>query len=418
MDIQLEVKPKPLWRKYWYLIPIILLTVATVIAKQMVGSASHIIKRDQIQTAIVERGNFRVDIRGIGVLKPKDLRWMSTQVSGRVEQVMVKAGTQVSKGQVMMQLSNPELLRELEKARWEVEATQAESHADYVLLESQLVDLENSVVAAELDYQSAKLKLDAETELLEKKGRLISKLDYERSKLSVRQQQQHWQAQQQRAEKMQANLIASKKAQQARLNLVDNNYQRILDQVNNLVVRSTSEGVVQQVSLELGQQANTGTSVALVASQKSLIAELQIQELQIRDIAIGQSVTIDTRSSTIRGQVQRIDPAVNSGMVQVDVSLIDELPAEARPDLNVEGLIEITNISDTLFVRRPAFAPRFTTTDIFRISADQKFAEKMRIQIGQSSVNKIQVISGLNAGDTIIISDTSSWQQHANVLIN
>lgn len=242
MDIQRDVKPKPLWRRFWYVLPMILLAGATVMAKRTLGDASHIVMRDEIQWATVEQGNFRVDIRGIGVLKPQDLRWVSTQVTGRVEQVMVKAGAQVKSGQPMMQLSNPELHRQLETARWEVEATKAEANAAYVMLESQLVDLENSVLEAQLEYQSTKLKLDAETELMSRRGGIISKLDYERTKLSVEQQLQRWQAQQQRVLKMKTNLQATKNAQIARLGLVENNYQRFTDQVAGLTVRSTTDG--------------------------------------------------------------------------------------------------------------------------------------------------------------------------------
>ncbi len=418
MDIQRDIQPRPLWRRYWAVAPIALLVIGVVLVRQMVGDASHIIQKDQIQTATVERGNFQVDVRGVGVLKPKDLRWVSSQVTGRAEEVWVKPGAEVREGQALMRLSNPELHRELEKARWELEARRAEGHAARVMLESQMVDLQNSVVEAEFEYLSTKLKLDAETELLEKKGALISRLDYERSKLSVAQQHQRWLAQQQRVVKMQANIEASETALQARLGQVENNYQRIGDQVDNLTVTSTTEGVVQQVSLALGQHATSGASVALIASQQSLIAELQVQELQIRDIVVGQPVIIDTRSSQIRGQVIRIAPGVTAGMVQVDVELLDALPSEARPDLNVEGKIQISNIQDALYVRRPAFAPRYTSSNLYRLSTDEKFAEKTLVELGQSSVNLIQIVSGLAAGDTIIISDTSAWQQHANVLIN
>ena len=339
-------------------------------------------------------------------------------MSGRAEQVFVKAGAEVNEGDVLVQLSNPELHRNLEKARWELEAKKAESHVAFVMLESQMVDLENSVLSAKYSYQSAKLKLDAETELLAQGNATVSALEYQRSQLTVKQQMQYWQAQQQKTEKMKANMAATKIAQQARIGLVENNYQRVKEQVAALQVRSSTSGVVQQVSLELGERAQVGDSVALVADQKTLFAELQVQEVRVRDIALGQLVTIDTRTSEIIGEVTRIDPAVKSGMVLVDVKLISDLPTEVRPELTVDGLIAISNIEDALYVKRPVYAPRYTKVALYKLSQDQQFASKFSVGLGQSSVNKIQIVEGLMLGDEIIVSDTSNWQEHQEIKIN
>ena len=418
MDIQREILAKPLWRQYWYVLPVILLLAAVYFMRNILGGASYIVEKNAVVTAKVEQGNFRVNVRATGVLKPLNIRWVSSQVSGRVEQVFVKAGAQVGEGEVLMQLSNPELRRELEKARWELEAAQAESHAAYVALESQLVDLENSVLAADYSYQSAKLKLDAETALMEQGNATVSALDYQKSQLAVKQQKQFWLAQQQKTEKMKANLAATKLAQQARIGLVKNNYQRVQEQVQALHVRSSTAGVVQQVSLELGERAQVGDSVALVADQQALFAELQVQEVRVRDIVIGQKVVVDTRSNEIMGEVMRIDPAVKTGMVQVDVKLAGVLPPEVRPELTVDGLIEISNIENALYVKRPMYAPRNTQMGLFKLSQDQQFASKQLVSLGQSSVNQIQILSGLNVGDEIIISDTKNWQDHNEILIN
>jgi len=280
------------------------------------------------------------------------------------------------------------------------------------------VDLENSIKAAEYNYQSAKLKLDAETELMEQGNATVSALDYQKSQLAVKQQMQHWQAQQQKADKMRANMLATKTAQQARIGLVENNYQRVQEQVNALQVRASTSGVVQQVSLELGERAQVGDSVALIADQASLFAELQVQEVRARDISIGQAVIVDTCTSEIQGRVTRIDPAVNAGMVLVDVALNGQLPTEARPELTVDGKIEISNIEHALYVKRPVFAPRFSEIGLYKLSEDQQFANKQSVNLGQSSVNQIQILSGLSAGDEIIISDTSNWQEHQEIMIN
>ena len=418
MDLQREKKQTPLWKKYWYVLVVLLLGVATYQLKSVMGNASFIVKQNELVTAKVEQGRFQVNIRATGVLKPENIRWVSAQVSGRVEQAFVKAGALVNKGQMLMQLSNPELHRELEKSRWEYEAKKAENHAAYVALESQFLDLENSVVEANYSYQSSKLKLDAETQLIEQKNATVSALDYQRSQLTVKQKRQYWLSQKKKVKKMRANLEATKTAQQARLGLVENNYQRVKDQVSSLSVKATTSGVVQKVSLVLGEQVQVGGSVVLIADQSSLFAELQVQEIKVADISIGQTVVVDTRSNTIFGEVIRIDPAVNAGMVQIDVKLSSELPNEARPDLTVDGLIEVSNIADALYVKRPVFAPRYSDAGLYKITDDYQFAQKQMVKLGQSSVNQIQILSGLKVGDEIIISDTSNWQEHQEVMIN
>ncbi|MFT5759193.1 MAG: HlyD family secretion protein [Alteromonadaceae bacterium] len=408
----------PIFRKYWYVAIGIVLLAATYFFKNAVGSASFIVDKNELVTATVKQGNFSVNVRAAGVLKPENIRWVSSQVSGRVEQAFVKAGAIVTRGQILMQLSNPELHRELEQACWEFEAKKAENYAAFVSLESQLLDLKNSVVEADYSYQGSKLKLDAEAQLFEQKNGTVSALDYQRSQLEVKQKSQYWQSQKQKVTKMEANLSATKTAQQARLGLVENNYLRIKDQVTALAVKATTDGVVQQVSLVLGEQTQVGASVALIADQKSLFAELQVQEIKINNIVLGQKVIVDTRTSQIIGEVIRIDPAVNAGMVQVDVKLTSALPNEARPDLSVDGLIEISNIDNALYVKRPVFAPKHSNAGLYRLSKDQQFAQKQLVALGQSSVNQIQILSGLAAGDEVIISDTSNWQEHTEIMIN
>jgi len=415
--IRQKVTP-PIWRKYWYVVIALILGTVSYFVKGIIGNASFIVTKNELVIAMVEQGNFTVNVRASGVLKPVDIRWVSSHVSGRVEQVFVKAGAMVSKGKVLMQLSNPELRRELEQARWEFEAKKAENHAAFVTLEAQLLDLKNSAVEADYSYQVSKLKLDAESQLFEQKNGTVSALDYQRSQLEVKQKMQYWQSQKQKVIKMEANLLATQTAQQARLGLVENNYLRVKDQVSSLAVKATTDGVIQQVSLVLGEQALVGGSVALIADQASLFAELQVQEIKVNDIALGQNVVVDTRTSKIIGEVIRIDPAVNAGMVQVDVKLTSTLPNEARPDLTVDGLIEISNIDNALYVKRPVFAPRHSNTNLYRLTKDEQFAQKQLVALGQSSVNQIQILSGLSAGDEVIISDTSDWQEHQEIMIN
>lgn len=418
MDIKRQAKPKTTWRKWLIVLPFMAIVVAVYSFKDYLGEASYFIDRDKLVTAKVELGSFQVNVRATGLLKPAEIRWVASQVSGRVEQVLVKPGAYVTRGQLLVELSNPELLRELDKVKWELAASKADNHAAYVSMESQLVDLENLVLAAEYDYQSAKLKLDAEKQLVAQGNATVSQLDYQKSQLAVKQQLQFWRGQEKKLKQMNSKLAATKTAQQARVGLIENNYQRIQAQVAMLQVRALQDGVVQQVSLALGEQARVGASVALIADQQKLFAELQVPEVRIQDIVIGQQVTLDTRNNEIVGEVSRIDPAVVGGMVKVDVKLSDALPSDARPELTVDALIEISRIEETLYVKRPMFAPKFSTTGLYKLIEQGSLAQKTPVQLGQSSVNQIQIKSGLSRGDEIIISDTSHWQDHETILIN
>jgi len=418
MDTKRQILPTPLWRKHWILISVILLISATLVLKNTLGSASFIVDMDELITAEVKQGDFKVNVRASGLLKPLNIRWVSSQVAGRVEQVFVKAGAKVNIGDVLVELSDPDLNRELEKTEWEVKALKAENHAAMVSLESQMVDLKNVVIEADFAHQMVKLKLNAETLLMEQGNATVSALDYKKSQLAVKQKHQFWRAQQSKTEKMKANIQASQTAQLARLGAVENSLQRVQAQVDALIVKATMTGVVQQVSLLLGERAQVGDSVALIADQKSLYAELQVQEIKIGEIDLGQSVIIDTRSSEIYGQVMRIDPAVKNGMVKIDIEILNDLPDEARPELTVDGLIETSHIENALYVKRPAFAPSYQKIGLYKLSQDKEFASKMSVNLGQSSVSKIQIISGLNVGDNIIVSDTASWQEHKEIMIN
>ena len=227
-----------------------------------------------------------------------------------------------------------------------------------------------------------------------------------------------WKAQEKRLKKMQQNITASKEAYEARVNQVENDFKDKEGRVAALSVKAPNSGIVQEFTLKLGQKVNEGDKIAIVVSPESLIAELQIQELQIRDVVLGQKVMVDTRSSKIEGKVIRIDPAVIEGEVQVDVSLSGQLPPEARSDLNVDGLIAITDIENALFIKRPSFAQRYTSVSLYRISNDGRFATKVPVEFGQSSINQIQIVNGLSQGERLVISDTTSWEQHAEILIN
>ncbi|TMP39889.1 efflux RND transporter periplasmic adaptor subunit [Pseudoalteromonas rubra] len=418
MDIQRDLKQPARWKKLGYLLPVLALALGYYGIRQFSGDASYFVDRETVVTARVEQGDFQVNIRAAGVLKPAEIRWVAAQVSGRVEQVLVKAGAEVQVGQLLLKLSNPQLQRELDQARWELAAAKAENNAKIVALESQLVGLDNQVVSADLGYQAEKLKLDAETLLIEQGNATVSQLDYQKSQLAVKREQQKWQAAKQKALKMRAEIEATKAAQTARFGLLENNLRRMQEQVDALLVRADKAGVVQQISLELGEQVSLGGSIALIASQQNLYAELQVPEVRVQDIEAGQPVMLDTRNSEIAGTVTRIDPAVVDGMVQVDVALPRDLPADARPELTVDAQIQVSHLSNALYVRRPTYAPKSSQIQLYKIDQAGRFAHKTVVALGKVSVNQVQIVSGLKAGDEVIISDSSDWQDHAEIKLN
>jgi HlyD family secretion protein len=418
MDIKRQLDKKPLWRRFWYVLPLCLALLAVGWFFNRLSHASLLVDKDTIVTALVEQGRFVVNVSAVGVLKPSEIRWVSTLVAGKVEQVLIKPGTPVTKGQTLIQLSNPELAQELDKTRWEESATAASQHAELVSLESTLVDLDNAVIAAEYDYQAAKLKLDAEAQLMALGNATVSRLDYQRTQLAVKQQQQYWQAQAQKAEKMRARIDATQIAHAAKLGQIQSHLQRIQSQVEALAVKAERDGVVQQVSLQLGEQAPLGSSAVLVADQHHLYALLRVPEAKIQDIVLGQTVQVETRNSRIQGKVSRIDPVVNNGMVEIDVVLSGSLPQEARPELSVNALVEISNIDSALYVKRPMFAPNNSTISVYKLSAGKQYADRVNVTLGQTSAYTIEVITGLSAGDEVVISDTNDWQDHKRILLN
>jgi multidrug efflux pump subunit AcrA (membrane-fusion protein) len=191
----------------------------------------------------------------------------------------------------------------------------------------------------------------------------------------------------------------------------------VQQQIDDLVVRATIDGIVQEMSLKLGQQVTRGTEAARIAPHDDLVALLDVQDFQIRDVVLGQVVTIDTRSSKTSGKVVRVDPAVRNGVVQVEVALTGALPSEARPDLSVEGVIDVERKRNALYVERPSSAQSHSTAAMYRISDSGSAASRVAVRLGRASTRHIEVLSGLKEGDKIVVSDSSAWESHEEILI-
>lgn len=418
MDIVRSKPKKVISKKVISIVSLLLLVAVVFILLTTKSVGSHVVSKNTLMIGEVQQGNFNVSVRGIGILAPKDIRWVSTAVSGRVERILIKAGAQVKAGDLLLELSNPELVQRWEESKWELEEMEAEISAQAVSLESQLLDREAAVINERLNHERALLTLNAQRKLLDQSIVAVSQVDHAEVKIEVAQIKERWQLEKKRLKKGQENLIAQNKASQARLNRMKRMVERAEQQVEDLNVRATMDSLVQEMPIELGQQINAGINLAKLASNGLFIAELRVPEKQVNDVAIGQSVQIDTRNSVVVGTVERIDPTVINGQVQIDVALVGDLPSEARPDLTVEGIIEIANIEQTLFVKRPMFSKSFSEEDIYLLDEEGELAVVKTVQFGQVSNKYIEVKSGLKAGQNIIVSDTSDWQGISQISIN
>lgn len=405
-------------KKYWYVAAIVGVLILFFMLSNSIGSASYVADKKDLRIAQVESGKFKVSVRSNGVLAAKVNYSVVSEVVGRVEAMFVKPGDAVEKGMVMVKLANPELKRDIDKLEWELRLVQAETSSELKQSESQVLDQEAVVLSAKLAFQGTELKLKAETRLREQERSSISELDYQRTKFDVEEQQARWDIEEKRRQKMLENIEQQKRVHQARKERLKNDIAGKQRQIDALSVRSTSNGVVQTIDLELGQQLDVGEEVGRVADNTQLIAELQIQELQVLNVQRGQQVSISTRQNVIEGKVTRIAPTVENGMVQVDVELIGDLPSEARPDMNIEGTVNIDSIDNAVFVNRPAYAQRDVTMGLYRVSTDGSSAMRIPVQLGQATANQVQVINGLRAGDKIIVSDTSGFEHHDEILLN
>jgi len=418
MDIVRSKQKKKFNLKRWFSAGAISAVALVSIVNLSGNSSVYQVDKSELLMAKVQHGQFNISVRGVGVLVPKDIRWVATNVEGRVERILIKAGAKVKKGDLLLELSNPQLVQQLEETKWQLEEMVAETNALNVSLASELLDQEAAVINEKLNHERALLTYNAQKTLLDKGTVAVSHIAHEEVKIDVAQYKERWQLEIKRLNKKQESLIAQSKAYQARLNRMHKIYQRAQQQVESLKVHATMNSIVQAMPMELGQQVMIGSNLARLARSGEFIAELRVPEKQIKDVALGQSVVVDTRNSKIAGIVQRIDPIVNNGSVQVDIELIGDIPKDARPDLTVNGVIAIANIENTLFVKRPMFAGEDSEAFVYQLAADGTKASKVNIHFGQTSTQYIQITSGLVAGNNIIISDVSAWENQQTIDVN
>lgn len=363
----------------------------------------------------VKRGEMVRDVRGNGTLVPEVTRWVPAPAEGRVESIPVQAGVEVTPDTVIAELSNPQMEQQATDAEFQVKAAEADEENLRVRLESDTMTQRAAIATINSQYSQAKLQLDAD-EVLAKQG-LVADLVLKISRVAVQDLANRLKVEQER-------LTVSSKSTKAQLNAAASRLQQLRamsqlrrEQAAALKVRAGTSGVLQQVSVQVGQQVTPGLNMARVADPASLKAVLRVAETQIKDVRIGQSVLVDTRNGVIQGKVSRIDPAAREGTFEVDASLVGPLPPSARPDLSVDGTIELERLNDVLKVGRPAFGQANQTIGMFVLTPDGSEAVRTTVRLGRNSVSTIEILDGLKEGDKVIISDTSALDSYNRIRI-
>ena len=358
----------------------------------------------------VKRGEMVREVRGNGTLVPQVTRWIPAPADGRVERILVQPGVEVGAGTVIVELSNPQMEQQVVDAELQVKTAEAELETLRVRLESENMTQQSQIATINAEYSQAKLRLDSDEELA-KKG-LVAELQLKVSRVQVQDLANRLKVEQQRLAIAGKSVKAQMNAQQSRLQQLRALAKLKREQVDALKVHAGTGGVLQQISVQEGQQLAPGTNIARIADPASLKAELKIAETQIKDVRVGQLAKVDTRNGVIEGQVSRIDPAAREGTFTVDVSFTGELPSSARPDLSVDGTIELERLRNVLYVGRPAFGQGQQSVGMFKLSPDGQEAKRETVQLGRSSVSTIEVLGGLREGDQVIISDTTALDNY------
>ena len=397
MDVIREPKP----RRNRILLVVItgLGLLGATLALSRLKPAAPEVERQSLLIDGVKRGAMVFQVRGTGILVPVDVRMITAQVPCKVERILLFPGTPVQEDSVIAELSSPELRQATEDALWQMRRAEADYEVDRLNQVSTL----NS---ARANAEEAKATLLA-SQRLQKEG-LQSDLDVLRAKVKAEEVVGRMSAEEARMQ-----LYGGKTGQlapaRARLEQAKALYALKRQQMTSLKVRAGMAGILQQVPLQVGQQLAPGANLAKVAKPMPLKAELKVSETQAKDVLVGQPVDIDTRNGVVRGKVIRIDPAVVNGTVTVDASLEGELPKGVRPDLSVEGIIELDRATSALFAGRPVQAQPFGSISVFKLSPDGKEAMRVKVKLGRASVATIEVLEGLREGDQIILSDISQF---------
>ena len=361
----------------------------------------------------VKRGAMVRQVRGTGVLVPENVRWIPAATEARVERILVRPGSVVQAATVVLELSNPEVEQAARDVELQLGSAVAELRRREIELQSAI--LAQQALAADVESQMTDAQSQAEVDDELARNGLTSELTRKRSRNRAEQLQNRSAIERQRLAIARKAAEADMTMQRSRVDQLRALYDLRQQQRGALQVRAGIDGVLQQLPVEIGQRVGAGTNLARVAQPEPLKAELRIAETQARDIAVGQLVTIDTRNGTANGRVTRVDPAVQNGTIGVDVGFDGPLPRGARPDLTVDGVIELERLDNVLYTGRPVQGTDGATIGLFKLNPSGDEAAQTSVAIGRTSVSSVEIRSGLKEGDRVILSDMSAWSEHQRI---
>ena len=416
MDISRpDVARRKKLRQALYAATAVMVVVVVPVGVSRLEPAAPRVDRDTVYLDTVQRGPMTRQVRGAGTLVPEQIRWIPATTDGTVERIVIRPGAVVAPDTVIVELSNPELEQSTLEARLNFEAAEARYSNRQVEVERDILDQRATLATTEAQLKSARLQAAADARL-HTRG-LVSSIQLQQSQSDEQEYETRYALEQERLRMAADTVEAQLAVERAEVDRLRTLLELRRRQVAALRVRAGLSGVLQQVPLEEGQRITAGANLARVGDPTVLKAELRVAETEARDVQIDQVAAVDTRNGVVPGRVTRIDPAVENGTVTVDVALDGELPRGARPDLTVDGTIELERMDDILFVGRPVFGQEQSVVSLFRVEEDGAHASRTRVSLGRASVNTIEVLEGLQPGDRVVLSDTSSWDRFDRVRI-
>jgi HlyD family secretion protein len=403
-------------RRYILAIIGLIVVVSITVGISRLEPAAPSVAKDTLFTGEVTRGLMMREVRGPGTLVPVDIRIVSLPVEGRVENIPALPGITVTADTVILEMSNPELEQNLFEAESQLHASEADFEDLRARLEGELLNQQSQVAAADSEAEQARLQAEADQKLFEEE--LKPQLDVKLSTLRATQLTKRSAIEKERFEKSRRSNQAQISAQHTRVEQNRALYELRRRQVGMLTVRAGIPGVLQDLPVQVGQRMAPGTTLARVARPERLKAELRIPEVQAKDVTKGLSATIDTRNGIVNGRVLRVAPSVQEGSVTVDVALEGPLPRGARPDLSVDGQILLERLPNVIQMPRPSFGGQNQKIEMFKLVEDGKAAVRVPVQLGRISVSTVEVLSGLQPGDKVILSDTQTYDGHNRIRLN
>ena len=407
------IKKKKIRRAlYWAGFLLIIVLVTLGVSKMKPAAPS--VDRATVWIDTVKRGSMLRQVRGSGTLVPEEIRWIPATTQGRVERILLRPGASVKPDTVILELTNPELQQSVKEAQLAFQSAQAAYQNRKTELQSALLNQQGDVAGIEASYKDAALTLEANQQLF--KDGLVSQIQLKQFQSRADELKNRLTIGRQRLEMQTAGIKSQLAPQEADVDQRRAAYELRVHQLDDLKVKAGMAGVLQEVPVERGAQVGPGANLARVADPTNLKAELRIAETQTKDIRIGQVAEVDTRNGVVKGRVARIDPKSTGGTVGVDVILEGALPSGARPDLSVDGTIQLERLDNVIYVGRPAFGQENSTVGLFKLTPGGE-ALRTNVKLGRSSVNQIEIIEGLQPGDQVILSDMSAQDSYDRIRI-